>query len=224
MSIAVKAWLTVGMIALVGYTGFSVLRIAKERRARPVASNAVRPEQSIITAQSVDLGSFSMTAQDGEPFKFQQLNGKVWIANLFFSNCAYLCRDLSNKVAELHRDPDFDDVQFVSITVDPTIDTPLVLARSAREYKADTSQWVFLNGEMHEVERFGKQVKVSVRPKTHSPRLLLFDRQGVLQDYYLFNEAEDIDRLREKVKALKAEQMDGDDSRNKKNGTSASQS
>ena len=83
MSVAVKAWISIGLILLAGYTAYTLVRITKDRRARPIASNAVTPDET-KSAKPLELDSFEMTAQDGELFGFEKLRGQVWIASLFF--------------------------------------------------------------------------------------------------------------------------------------------
>ena len=142
VSVAVKAWISIGLILLAGYTAYTLVRITKDRRARPIASNAVTPAET-KSAKPLELDSFEMTAQDGEPFGFEKLRGQVWIASLFFSSCPHECKSLNQTLAALQRDPEFDEVQFVSMSVDPAVDDPQTLSEYAKLFDADQNQrWV----------------------------------------------------------------------------------
>ena len=45
-------------------------------------------------------------------------------------------------------------VKLISVTFDPTRDTPAVLAAHAAKLKADPSVWTFLTGDVATAERF----------------------------------------------------------------------
>ncbi|HJN65768.1 MAG: SCO family protein [Pirellulales bacterium] len=195
MSVFVKGWIAIGLVLLAGYTAYTLVRITGESRARPVAVNAATPEEQ-SPSLPLDLESFTMTGQDGREFRFDQLRGKVWIASLFFSSCPHECKSLNESIAALHRDPEFEDVQFVSISVDPAIDDPLTLHEYAKLFDADPKQWSFLTGNLHDVGRFGREINLPAGYKTHTRRLVLFDREGKLRGYFLYNNSGDIARLK----------------------------
>ena len=63
---------------------------------------------------------FSLTSSNSQPFGKQQLKGKIWVANFFFSSCQGPCPAMSAQMAKLAKafknDP---QVHFISTTVDP---------------------------------------------------------------------------------------------------------
>ena len=208
MSVAVKAWISIGLILLAGYTAYTLVKITKDRRARPIASNAVTPVGSEL-AKPLALESFEMTAQDGELFGFENLRGQVWIASLFFSSCPHECKSLNQTLAALQRDPELDEVQFVSISVDPAVDDPQTLSEYAKLFDADPKQWLFLTGDLQEVGRFGREINVPAGYKTHTRRLVLFDRAGKPRGHFRYNDAADIAALKALVPELLAEPSPG---------------
>ena len=208
MSIAVKAWISIGLILLAGYTAYTLIRITNDRRARPIASNPVTPVGS-ESAKPLPLESFEMTGQDGELFGFEKLRGQVWIASLFFSSCPHECKSLNQTIAALQRDPEFDDVQFVSMSVDPAVDDPQTLSEYAKLFDADQNQWLFLTGDLQEVGRFGREINVPAGYKTHTRRLVLFDRAGKPRGHFRYNDAADIAALKALLPELLAESSAG---------------
>jgi len=208
VSIAVKAWISIGLILLAGYTAYTLIRITNDRRARPIASNPVTPVGSEL-AKPLPLESFEMTGQDGELFGFEKLRGQVWIASLFFSSCPHECKSLNQTIAALQRDPEFDDVQFVSMSVDPAVDDPQTLSEYAKLFDADQNQWLFLTGDLQEVGRFGREINVPAGYKTHTRRLVLFDRAGKPRGHFRYNDAADIAALKALLPELLAESSAG---------------
>jgi protein SCO1/2 len=81
-------------------------------------------------------------------------------------------------------------VRFVSVTVEPEIDTPAVLTSYARRFDADLAGWSFLTGSSAAisdvVKRYGAYAK-KVKPGDVDHLFLtsLVDRQGMLRVQYL---------------------------------------
>jgi cytochrome oxidase Cu insertion factor (SCO1/SenC/PrrC family) len=153
----------------------------------------------------IDLEKFEMTSQQAEAFPFKELEGQVWIASLFFSSCPHECKSLNTAIASLNRDPEFKDVKFVSISVDPQVDSPQTLAEYARLFDADPAKWLFLTGDLQQIGRFGRAIDVPAGYKTHTKRLALIDRDGKVRGQYRYNDAAEIAQLRADLPAILAE-------------------
>jgi protein SCO1 len=93
------------------------------------------------------LKDFSLTNQNGAVVTLADLRGKVWVADIIFTRCPGPCRRMTKDMARLQDIwPTETPVRFVSLTTDPTNDTPPVLKRFAAEFKADNDRWNFLTG------------------------------------------------------------------------------
>ena len=86
-------------------------------------------------------------------------------------------------------------VHLVTVSFDPTYDTPRVLKKQARELNADSARWTFLTGERDEVDRFAMRFGVSIaramndpRDITHNLRTAIVDADGRLAKIYIGNE------------------------------------
>jgi len=100
------------------------------------------------------LPAFTLTDQRGQPFGTRELAGRVWVADFIFTSCQEACPLLSQKMAEVGRrarklGPDF---HLVSISVDPTRDTPAKLAEYGARYGANPIAWSFLTGPADAIE------------------------------------------------------------------------
>jgi protein SCO1/2 len=98
-------------------------------------------------APVADVPAFSLTSHRGAPFGLAELRGKVSVVNFVFTSCRDVCPMLSAHMQEIagHYAGN-DDVQFVSISVDPQTDTPAVLAAYAARFGGD-ARWHFLTGD-----------------------------------------------------------------------------
>ncbi len=201
MSTMVRVWITVMLVALVVLTGVTVWRITRNPDMRPSVNSGAAPVTR-EPGEPVDLKSFEMTERSGERFNFDRLKGQVWIASMFYSSCPYECTDLNAAIKALRQYPEFAGVKFVSISVDPAIDTPQRLTEYAENFGAD-KDWLFMSGDLNDISRFGEDVRIAAGYRTHVRSLIPFDRDGVPQGFYHFNDPADIAALREKIVELK---------------------
>jgi len=210
MSKSVKIWASLLLLTLAGYDLYSMVRISNQLSERSSGQKVADAKggESENPVEPVNLDSFEMTSQGAEQFPFKELEGKVWIASLFFSSCPHECKSLNQAIAALNRDPDFKDVQFVSISVDPDVDSPQTLAEYAQLFDADPEKWLFLTSDLSQVARFGRAIDVPAGFKTHSRRLVLVDKQGKPRGQFRYNDVADIVRLKAELPAILAEPVD----------------
>ncbi len=90
---------------------------------------------------------FTLTERSGRPLRLRDLRGRVWVANFIFTACVESCPLQSEQLARLQAEfATESNFRAVSFTVDPAHDTPRVLARFARRYRADPARWLFVTG------------------------------------------------------------------------------
>lgn len=160
---------------------------------------------------------FSFIDQNGKAFDQKEVQGKIHVADFFFTRCGNptLCPRMG---AELKRVQNYlkDDpeVEIVSYTVDPEYDTPEVLQAYAQSYEADPEQWHFLTGDKKQIYDLafrGYRVNAmeegsSVNPDfLHATKFILVDKQGRIRGYYEGIDAEEVDRLMLEIDILKSE-------------------
>ena len=136
---------------------------------------------------------FALTDQAGQRVSLADLHDKVLAITFIYATCKDSCPILTAKMAMLQRElgPDFGPrVRFVSITVEPQIDTPAVLASYALAHGANVAGWSFLTGSPAQIQdvvkRYGAFAK---RQKPgdvdHLFLTSLIDRRGNLRVQYL---------------------------------------
>lgn len=100
---------------------------------------------------------FTYTDQNGDPFTLSDLEGKVWIADLIFTNCNTVCPPMTANMARLQKKMKEAGVEaeIVSFSIDPERDTPKALKRFGEKHGADFSNWHFLTGySFEEIQQF----------------------------------------------------------------------
>lgn len=153
--------------------------------------------------------SFTLTSQSGESFRGQELLGKVWVADFFFTTCNGPCPRMATQMYKVQQATrDLEDVRLVSFTIDPATDTPEALAAYARRYKADAERWHFLTGPAEELRKLSydtfhlSEVGGSLE---HSTRFALVDRKGRIRGYYDTADTSSIPQLIEDITKVRKE-------------------
>ncbi len=154
-----------------------------------------------------EVPDFQLTDQDGALVTKASLRGKVWVADIFYTYCRGVCVEMSSSMAKLHNEyAGRAEPQFISVTSDPGRDKPAVLKDYAPLYKADTTRWRFLTGEMsviHNLVVKGFLLTNEVgRPEMHSSRFVLIDREGRLRGNYDSRDPEKLIELRRDLSFL----------------------
>lgn len=130
---------------------------------------------------------FHFVDQDNQPFTNKNLEGKIYVADFFFTTCPTICKDMSGHLVELQGAlRKMDNLHIVSHTVSPEIDTPGVLKAYADGIGADTKNWSFVTGDkesIYEIAFSGYYVNASEDSLApggflHSEYFVLVDREG----------------------------------------------
>ena len=163
---------------------------------------------------------FALTDQDGDEFSHRDLDGKVRIADAFFTSCPTICPVISSQLARVHdrlwAEGIEDRVRILSHTVDPERDTPDRMRRYAERLGADPGVWKFLTGPKEELYPLLQEgyLLTALASDTaaggffHSDQLILVDTQGRLRGTYDGTRTSEVDRMLEDLMGLLANGVD----------------
>lgn len=161
---------------------------------------------------------FSLTTQDGEQVTFDDFEGKIIVADFFFTTCPTICPIMTKQMTRLQwllEDPSYDDVHFLSHTVDPDRDSPEVLKAYAKEQGADLSKWTFLTGDQEYIHELGFEgyllstMEDEMAPGgfLHSSMFVLLDRDRHIRGFYDGTSTKEVDDLVTDIKMLKKQEV-----------------
>ncbi|HEY4309895.1 MAG TPA: SCO family protein [Pirellulales bacterium] len=201
----VKVWLSLLLAALGAYGSYTGWRVYQATSGdRSVVS---KPRHIERTRSTGSLEDAALVDTDGKPFALDELKGDVWIASFFFTSCPGPCAQMNRALAELQNDDKDPHLKFVSVTCDPANDTPEVLAKYARTFKADPKRWTFLSGPFESVQKLGSEAfQVPVGPKMHTERVILVDKWSNVRGLYLTSDSSQMLALKKKITKLLAEE------------------
>ncbi|MBK9190634.1 MAG: SCO family protein [Crocinitomicaceae bacterium] len=98
------------------------------------------------------VGDFSFTNQLGKTITQKDLEGKIYVADFFFTTCGGICPKMTKQLqrvqTEFSGDPDF---KILSHTVNPKYDSVEVMNAYAEKFNANADQWWFLTGSKEEL-------------------------------------------------------------------------
>lgn len=130
---------------------------------------------------------FALYDQDGAVVQFDRLRGKRIVLNFIFTRCpvATMCPAATARMAALQQQAHqrkIPDLQLISISLDPTYDTPPVLKAYAQSRGIDTIDFSFLTGPEDAVRsllvQFGVLAERSENVWKHTLATVLIDRDG----------------------------------------------
>lgn len=150
----------------------------------------------------------SLRDQDGKPFTFRPLAGKVLLVNFVYTGCSTVCPVQTRALVEVLQAlpaPARGGIHFVSVSLDPLYDTPATLKRYADRMGVDLRQWSFVTGRHADVDRLAERLRLfrpdGKRPDDHSTSLWLVDARGRLM-LRLNGAPPDIRRVKDELVAL----------------------
>jgi protein SCO1/2 len=141
-------------------------------------------------------GDFTLTNQDNQPFRLDQLRGRPAVLFFGYTSCPDMCPMTMSRIAAALKlvGDEGHDVTTLFVSVDPQRDTPAAL----KEYVSSFSIPVIgLTGTPEEVARVASQYHASYQivPTgttnylvNHTSAIFLIDRQGRLRQFFGFNE------------------------------------
>ncbi|MFT5239062.1 MAG: protein SCO1/2 [Candidatus Promineifilaceae bacterium] len=132
--------------------------------------------------------AFTLTNANAQAFGLQNLTGKVWVADFVFTTCATTCPIMMEQTSKLQKAlPSKSGLTFVSISINPTYDTPAVLKDFAQKHRANHKNWQFLTGPIEDIKRLsveGLKIGSPEEPLNHSTHFVLVDRRANIRGYY----------------------------------------
>jgi protein SCO1/2 len=147
---------------------------AEASAAAPVTEETKKTE----TIQSLRIPDTTVYDQNGKRLNFYTdlVKGKTVAINFIFTTCTTICPPLEatfHKVQQELGERVGRDVQMISISVDPTTDTPARLKSFSEKFKAGPG-WAFITGSKPEIDQLLRALGASVTDKnSHSPMLLV---------------------------------------------------
>jgi len=159
----------------------------------------------------IPIRDFRLIDQNGRSFDFKTVRDKVVVLAFAYTTCPDVCplttaamRQIQMALDRIER----SSVYFITVTTDPEVDSPKVLALYAKRYGVDLSDWTFVTGEEAVLRGIWKNFGVRVVKKArglvdHTSLTAVIDRTGTMRFAY-YGTAPDPKVVIEDVRSLLA--------------------
>lgn len=192
---------------------FVTVRAGAQEPAAPTATPA--PQSAAQSAGSSAEKYFTdvvLVNQDGEKMRFYTdlIKGKTVVINSFFATCQGSCLPITRnleKVQEALGERLGADARIISISVDPTVDTPAELKAFGKKFHARPG-WYFLTGSKENVEFVLKKIGQFVTDKQDHYNIVIVGNEptGLWKKAFGLAKSEALIEVVESVLADKAPQ------------------
>lgn len=188
------------------YLFYSALKPAK---SLPIFNPAdVNPEMVDSTIQYKSkyhtIADFSFTNQNGKTITQKEYEGKIYVADFFFTTCGSICPKMTTNLVEVQKaflnNP---KVMILSHSVLPDIDDVSKLKAYAIKNGVNDAKWNLVTGDKKEIYRMARKSYLAVKQgkpdelydMVHTENFVLIDDKRRVRGFYDGTKKEEIQRL-----------------------------
>ncbi len=140
------------------------------------------------------IANFSMTDQHNKTITQKDVEGKIHVANFFFTSCGSICPKMTNNlIAFQDKFKNEEDVVLLSYSVTPWQDSVPALKNFAKKYNITAPNWHLLTGKKTAIYELARQsyfaeenvgFKKDTSEFMHTEHLLLVDKNKKIRGIY----------------------------------------
>ena len=183
---------------------FSVITITafylvlKPEKSLPIYNpKDVNPEMVDSTVQYVankhTIADFKFTNQNGKIITQKDYEGKIYVADFFFTTCQSICPKMTNNMAWLQEKlKNNSEVLFLSHSVTPEIDSVSVLKEYAERKGVIDAKWNLVTGNKKDIYYIARKSYLAVKTGkpsevydiVHTENFVLVDKKRRVRGFY----------------------------------------
>lgn len=160
------------------------------------------------------IANFKLVNQNGKTITELDYEGKIYVADFFFTTCPSICPIMTKNMVALQdkilNDP---DVMLLSHTVTPEIDNVQQLKKYALEKGVNDAKWNLVTGDKKQIYELARKSYLAVKEDgdggpydmIHTENFILVDKKRRIRGFYDGTKAEEIDKLMADIAILKKE-------------------
>lgn len=191
----------------------------KPGKSLPIYNPAdVNPELVDTTVQYISkyhtIADFSFVNQNGKTITQKDYEGKIYVADFFFTTCGSICPKMTTNLFEVQKAiVNNPKVMLLSHTVFPETDSVPALKAYAVKYGVNDAKWNLVTGDKKEIYTMARKSYLAVklgRPEqlydmVHTENFVLVDAKKRVRGFYDGTKKEEIQRLIEDINFLSNE-------------------
>lgn len=166
------------------------------------------------------IGNFSFLDQNGKEITQNDVKGRVFVVEYFFTTCGTICPKMNVQMQRVQdRFKQNSNVKILSFTVNPEIDTVEQMKRYAISHQANDNQWHFLTGNKVDLYHLARTSFFVLKPAEaqnlgdagsdfiHTNNFVLVDRLMRIRGYYDGTNPKEISKLMKHIELLLNEKI-----------------
>jgi protein SCO1/2 len=201
---------------------FSIITISlfytalKPTKTLPIYNPSdVNPELVDTTVQYIAnkhrIADFSFTNQNGKTITQKDYEGKIYVADFFFTTCKSICPKMTTNLVDVQKAfLDNPKMKLLSFTVMPDIDSVSVLKEYAKINGVNDSKWNLVTGDKKAIYTMARKSFLAVKQgkpdelydMVHTENFVLVDSKKRVRGFYDGTNKVEIQRLIEDINWL----------------------
>jgi protein SCO1/2 len=195
---------------------FLFFQALKPKKTLPIYNPAdVNPELVDSTVQYIQkyhtIADFSFTNQNGKTITQKDYEGKIYVADFFFTTCGSICPIMTTNMLDIQKafatNP---KVMMLSHTVLPETDSVPVLKAYAKKKGVNDVKWNLVTGDKKEIYAMARKSYLAVKlgkpselyDMVHTENFILVDTKRRVRGFYDGTKKEEIERLVQDIRWL----------------------
>lgn len=188
----------------------------KPKKTLPIFNPAdVNPELVDSTVQYKSkyhtIADFSFINQNGKTITQKDYEGKIYVADFFFTTCGSICPKMTTNLSDIQKAfANNPKVKLLSHTVFPETDSVPVLKAYAKKHHVDDNKWNLVTGDKKEIYTMARKSYLAVKlgkpselyDMVHTENFVLVDTKRRVRGFYDGTNKDDMKRLIEDITFL----------------------
>ena len=158
--------------------------------------------------QGHQIGDFKFQNQNKKTITQKEINGKVFVAEYFFTTCGSICPIMNKQMQRVQAAFDGNSTfEILSFTVDPENDGPEQLLNYAKSHAYRSGQWHFITGNKKDLYSLARTSFFVLKPAEaanlgdagsdfiHTNNFVLVDQDRHIRGYYDGTNPAEVDQL-----------------------------
>lgn len=159
------------------------------------------------------IADFSLTNQNGKTITQKDYEGKIYVADFFFTTCQTICPIMTDHMVKIQKElKDDRNVFLLSHTVTPEIDSVAQLKKYSEEKGVDDTKWNLVTGDRKEIYDLARKSYLVAKDNPyeefdliHTENFVLVDTKKRIRGFYDGTDPDAIEQLMEDIKILENE-------------------
>tara|TARA_X000000950_G_scaffold125392_2_gene156914 strand:+ start:1530 stop:2204 length:675 start_codon:yes stop_codon:yes gene_type:complete len=160
------------------------------------------------------IGDFELTNQNGKTITQQNFNGKIYVADFFFTTCPTICIAMTDNMLKIQKQIEENpNVLLLSHSVTPKIDSVAQLKKYALEKGVKDNKWHLVTGDKKQIYQLARKSYLAVKEDgdggpfdmIHTENFILVDPDKRIRGFYDGTDPDEIQRLLSELQILNAE-------------------